>query len=216
MLNKRRAEKPKPKMPVKKLLPSYLESERISSVEEHGSFSSEASAWKAFKEGNESAFIYIYERYFHLLYAYGFRIMADSSVVKDALQDMFINLRERRQHLGDTDDIKFYLFKCLKRRLIRDFSAWQGKKEGLEAIPEGIHFSLSHETQLIDQQLTKEKIVKLNAAIAQLSPRKREIIYYSFYEGLSYGQIQEIMGLENQQTTRNLMYKAIRYLRKMI
>lgn len=203
-------------MPVKKLLPSYLDSEEPLFIEEPGAFSSDASAWKAFKEGNESAFIYIYERYFHILYAYGFRIMADSSVVKDALQDMFISLRERRQYLGDTDDIKFYLFKCLKRRLIKDFSAWQGKKEGLEAIPEGIHFSLSHETQLIDQQLTKEKIVKLNAAIAQLSPRKREIIYYSFYEGLSYGQIQEIMGLENQQTTRNLMYKAIRYLRKMI
>jgi RNA polymerase sigma factor (sigma-70 family) len=142
--------------------------------------------------------------------------MADSSVVKDALQDMFISLRERRQYLGDTDDIKFYLFRCLKRRLIKDFSTWQGKKEGLEAIPEGIHFSLSHETQLIDQQLNGEKILKLNAAISQLSPRKREIIYYSFYEGLTYAQIQEIMGLENQQTTRNLMYKAIRYLRKMI
>ena len=203
-------------MPVKKLLPSYLESEKALSIEEPGAFSSDISAWKAFREGNESAFIYIYERYFHVLYAYGFRIMPDSYIVKDALQDMFISLRERRQYLGDTDDIKFYLFKCLKRRLIKDFSAWQGKKEGLEAIPEGIHFALSHEKQLIDQQLTAEKIVKLNAAIAQLSPRKREIIYYSFYEGLSYSQIQDIMGLENQQTTRNLMYKAIRYLRKLI
>lgn len=203
-------------MPVKKLLPSYLEFEKASPKDEADAYASDASAWKAFREGNESAFIFIYERYFPSLYAYGYRIMSDSSVVKDALQDMFINLRERRQYLGDTDDIRFYLFKCLKRRLIKDFSAWQGKKEGLEDLPEGIHFALSHETQLIDQQLTKEKIGKLNAAIAQLSPRKREIIYYSFYEGLSYKQIQEIMGLENQQTTRNLMYKAIRFLRKMI
>ncbi|HSI74673.1 MAG TPA: sigma-70 family RNA polymerase sigma factor [Lunatimonas sp.] len=201
---------------MKKLLPSYLESEKALANDEPGAFSSDATAWKAFKEGNESAFIYIYERYFKVLYAYGFRIMPDSSVVKDALQDMFISLRERRQYLGDTEDIKFYLFKCLKRRLIKDFSCWQGRKEGLEAIPEGIHFALSHETQIIDQQLTKEKVLKLNEAIAQLSLRKREIIYYSFYEGLSYAQIQEIMGLENQQTTRNLMYKAIRYLRKMI
>lgn len=203
-------------MPVKKLLPSYLEFVDSSSNEEASAYSSDASAWKAFRQGNESAFIYIYECYFNILYEYGFRIISDSSVVKDALQDMFINLRERRQYLGDTDDIKFYLFKCLKRRLIKDFSAWQAKKDGLEEISEGIHFTLSFESQLIDQQLTKEKIVKLNAAIAQLSPRKREIIYYSFYEGLSYPQIQEIMGLENQQTTRNLMYKAIRYFRKLI
>jgi RNA polymerase sigma factor (sigma-70 family) len=210
------SKKSEPKMPVKKILPSYLEFEKVSSKEEAGAFATDASAWKAFREGNESAFIHIYERNFQVLYAYGFRIIPDSSIVKDALQDMFIHLRERRQYLGDTDDIKFYLFRCLKRRLIKDFSAWPGKREGLEAIPEGFHFSLSHETYLIDQQLTKEKIERLNAAIAQLSSRKREIIYYSFYEGLSYRQIQEIMGLENQQTTRNLMYKAIRYLRKKI
>lgn len=203
-------------MPEKKLLPSYHETGKVLSEISADAFPSDTSAWKAFKGGNESAFIFIYERYFNILYEYGFRIIADSSVVKDALQDMFINLRERRQYLGDTDDIKFYLFKCLKRRLIKDYSEWQAKKEGLERISEGIHFNLSFESQLIDQQLTKEKIIKLNAAIAQLSPRKREIIYYSFYEGLSYPQIQEIMGLENQQTTRNLMYKAIKYLRKLI
>lgn len=203
-------------MPIKKLLPSYLETEKAISDVRASTFLSDVSAWKAFREGNESAFIFIYERYFNILYAYGFRIMSDSSVVKDALQDMFIHLRERRQFLGDTEDIKFYLFKCLKRRLIKDFSSWHGKKEGLEAVPDGFHFTLSYEAQLIDQQLNNEKIAKLNTAIAQLSPRKREIIYYSFYEGLSYGQIQEIMGLENQQTTRNLMYKAIRYLRKLL
>ncbi|WP_373495979.1 RNA polymerase sigma factor [Aquiflexum sp.] len=203
-------------MPEKKLSPSYHESGKVLSDISPSAFRSDTSAWNAFRLGNESAFIFIYERYFNILYEYGFRIISDSSVVKDALQDMFINLRERRQYLGDTDDIKFYLFKCLKRRLIKDHAAWQAKKNGLEEISEGIHFTLSFESQLIDQQLTKEKITKLNAAIAQLSSRKREIIYYSFYEGLSYLQIQEIMGLENQQTTRNLMYKAIKYLRKMI
>ncbi|WP_114749707.1 RNA polymerase sigma factor [Pleomorphovibrio marinus] len=203
-------------MPIKKLLPSYPDAEETLPVKGTGAFSSDAEAWDAFREGSESAFIYIYERYFHTLYAYGFRIIANPEVVKDALQDMFIHLRERRQYLGGTDDIKFYLFKSIKRRLIKDFSSWQGKKESLDTVPDGFQFTLSHEAQLIDQQLTKEKIAKLNTAIAQLSPRKREIIYYSFYEGLSYRQIQEIMGLENQQTTRNLMFKAIRYLRKVI
>ena len=56
----------------------------------------------------------------------------------------------------------------------------------------------------------------MNAAIARLSPRKREIIYYSFYEEFTYKQIQVMMGLESQQATRNLMYKAMKYLRKCI
>jgi DNA-directed RNA polymerase specialized sigma24 family protein len=56
----------------------------------------------------------------------------------------------------------------------------------------------------------------LNDAIVKLSRRQREIIYYSFFEGFNYDQIQEIMELENHQSARNLMYKAIKELRKLL
>jgi RNA polymerase sigma factor (sigma-70 family) len=61
-----------------------------------------------------------------------------------------------------------------------------------------------------------EKIEELNSAIAKLSPRKKEIIYYFFYEGFSYVQVQEIMGLDSVKTTRNLMYKALGFLREKL
>ncbi|EPR67037.1 RNA polymerase sigma factor [Cyclobacterium qasimii] len=203
-------------MPAKRISPVYLTKEEPNSSLTYSSFSSDTAAWQAFRQGNESAFIFIYEKYFELLYAYGFSIVADPNLVKDVLQDLFIELRERRRHLGQTDAVKFYLFKCIKNRLLRELAKWPGKRESLETLPLGFHFTLSYEAQLIDRQLSEEKITKLNVAVAGLSPRQREIIYYSFYEGFTYRQIQEMMGLESQQTTRNLMYKAIQCLRKCI
>jgi RNA polymerase sigma factor (sigma-70 family) len=203
-------------MPEKRFSPAYLAKEKPNSASSYSPFSSETATWDAFKQGNESAFIFIYESYFDVLYAYGFSIIADPNLVKDALQDLFVDLRERRERLGHTDSIKFYLFKCLKRRLIRELAKWPGKRQSIEALPTGFQFTMSYEALLIDRQLSEEKTKKLNTAIAKLSPRQREIIYYSFYEGFTYKQIQDMMGLESQQATRNLMYKAMQYLRKRI
>ena len=179
-------------------------------------FSNDSEAWDAFRQGNESAFIFIYQSYFDVLYVYGFSIVSDSNLIKDTLQDLFIDLRERRQYLGSTDSIKFYLFKCFKRRLYKEVSKRSAFKDSLDSIPADFQFILSYEAQLIDRQIDADKISQLNDAIVKLSRRQREIIYYSFFEGFNYDQIQEIMELENHQSARNLMYKAIKELRKLL
>lgn len=168
--------------------------------------------WDAFREGDEAAFIFIYETYFAKLYAYGFRIAADACLVEDSIQELFIDLRNNRSRLKETDSIKFYLFSCLKRKLHREASKWLYKREGLDSNAY-FGFTLSHEQFLIDRQMDEADLFRLNQAIEKLSPRKKEMIYYFFYEGLDYSQIQELMGLENIKSARNLLYKALDFLR---
>jgi RNA polymerase sigma factor (sigma-70 family) len=171
--------------------------------------------WDSFRNGNESAFIRIYESYFDNLYAYGWRICKNEELVKDAIQDMFIGLRKYRSNVGQTDSIKFYLFKCLKRTIIKEEGKWYSN---LDEIDDNyfFDFTFSHEKLLIDRQIDEEKKEKLNKAIALLSPRKKEVIYYFFYEGLNYQQIQEIMNLDNIKSARNLIYKALGFLREVL
>jgi|AntRauMFilla1563_2_1112583.scaffolds.fasta_scaffold00590_3 RNA polymerase sigma factor (sigma-70 family) len=168
--------------------------------------------WDEFRAGNESAFIQIYQDYFDKLYGYGMRIVRNEDLVKDAIQDMFIDLRKNRSHLGNTTSIKFYLFKCIKRKIIKEEGKWIGKLENLDP-SYYFQFEYSHEQHLIDQQINEEKQKKINLAIENLSPRKKEIIYYFYHEGLSYLQIQELMGLDNVKSARNLIYKALNLLK---
>src|SRR5690554_3466224 len=171
--------------------------------------------WNAFREGNEQAFIFIYEDNFDRLYAYGLRIAGDECLVEDAIQEVFIDLKNNRSRINETDSIKFYLFKCLKRKLHREASKWLHKREELEE-SHSFGFTLSHEQFLIDKQMNEEELHQLNHAIEKLSPRKKEMIYYFFYEGLDYAQIQELMGLENIKSARNLLYKALDFLRESL
>jgi RNA polymerase sigma factor (sigma-70 family) len=174
--------------------------------------SSESRLWDAYRKGSDAAFVEIYERYFEALYAYGVRITGDHAMVKDGIHEVFFDLRELRSKVGPTDSIKFYLFTCLKRKLYRASSRWEGRRQSIDSTC-NFEFSVSPEQLLIDQQIGDEERERLNRAIAQLSPRKKEIIYYFFYEGMTYEQTREIMGLENIKTTRNLMYKALNFLR---
>lgn len=171
--------------------------------------------WNAFRAGDEQAFILIYEDNFDRLYAYGLRIVGDECLVEDAIQEVFIDLKNNRSRINETDSVKFYLFKCLKRKLHREASKWLHKREELED-GHSFGFTLSHEQFLIDKQMNEEELHHLNHAIGKLSPRKKEMIYYFFYEGLDYAQIQELMGLENVKSARNLLYKALDFLRESL
>jgi DNA-directed RNA polymerase specialized sigma24 family protein len=46
--------------------------------------------------------------------------------------------------------------------------------------------------------------------------RKKEALYYFYYEGLSYEQIKEMMELSHIKSARNLVYEAISYLREAL
>lgn len=176
---------------------------------------SDSILWKSFKSGSESSFIYIYENFFEKLYGYGCRLTDREDLVKDAIQDLFMDLRKNRENLGETDSIKFYLFKCLKRKILKELNSWFYKKEQFTG-DLSFEITFSHEQVLIQRQLDEEKSAQLNKAIRGLSFRKREAIYYLYYEGLNYEQIKEIMNLSHVKSARNLIYKALDILRKSI
>src|SRR5690606_8603457 len=106
--------------------------------------------WNTFRTGNDEAFIFIYTTYFDRLFAYGMRIVGDEHLVEDAIQELFIDLRNQRGRLSPTDSIKFYLFKCLKRKLHREASKWLYKRQDLDG-SHNFDFTISHEQHLIDK-----------------------------------------------------------------
>lgn len=175
----------------------------------------DAVLWRRFKSGSESAFIAIYSAYFDALFVYGCQFTKREELVEDAVQDLFLDLRRRREKLGDTDNIRFYLFVSLKRRLVRELSKWYNRWEGFSGevvfLP-----NLSHEQILIQQQLDEETAKQLSKAVSLLPPKKREILYYFYYENLTYEQIREIMDFRKVKSVRNLLYETIGILRSSL
>lgn len=178
-------------------------------VKLHPEHLDDAMLWRAFRNGDDTAFITIFDTHARSLYNYGCKISDDTAMVKDAIQDLFAGLLQTRSRLGETNAIRFYLFKALRRRLIRS------KARRTFIFFDFEQHSPSHEFVLISEQSSAEQNKEVSAALSRLSKKQQEVIFFRYYEALSYDQIADLMGLRKQYVY-NLINGAIKALRNSL
>ena len=169
--------------------------------------------WDKFREGNANAFEMIYERNIKVLANYGRRLCQDDEIVKDAIQDMFVDIWRNRANLGATDSIKFYLLKAYRRNLIRKINASKRYSSHEEEHTFDGAIELSHDVAIVEAEMEQETIAQLNKMLNTLPSRQKEAVFLRFYGGLNYTEISETMGI-NQQSAHNMVFRALSILRE--
>jgi RNA polymerase sigma factor (sigma-70 family) len=173
---------------------------------------SDKELWTDFKSGKNEAFRTIYETYFFELFKYGCYFSEDEDLVKDCIQDLFINLYNYRLKLKLTDKIKPYLLTSLKRNIfnkLRSESAQKKRQLRLDSL--SFDYSFPEETCEKDDN----KIVLLQNAMSKLTTRQREAIYLKYVAGLSYEELSTVLNL-SYQASRNLICHGMERLRIVI
>ena len=168
--------------------------------------------WAAFKGGDWDAYTSLYHAYFRLLNNYGYKFTRDINLIEDVIHDLFVNLWTNRENLGNPTSIKNYLYKSVRNMLFRKIRN-QMRFSDLVESDEHFPFEVSFDHQLIVNEEQKKIQETLKVVLGQLPPRQREIIYLRFYDGLSYDEIADIMGI-NVSSTYKLLYKALENLQR--
>jgi RNA polymerase sigma factor (sigma-70 family) len=170
--------------------------------------------WRSFRNGDDQAFALLYQTYIEVLYKYGHKLTIDSDLVEDAIQDMFIELWNSRQRLSDTDSIKFYLFRILRRKITQN--PLNRRVAGIDITGvEQRDLSMSVENQLIatENEGTRKKM--LWTALLKLPPRQQEAVNLRFFNGFSHQQIADIMNI-SLQSVHNTLQKSMKGLREIL
>lgn len=172
--------------------------------------------WDAFRRGDELAFGQIAQRYYKSLFSYGAKFSKDREFVKDCLQDLFMELWYRRETLGDTEFVKFYLLKSLRRKIYRESlkHQWLTSEEELDFEADGLG-ELSIEQQIIEGETHHLQLQQLNRHLATLSKRQQEIIYLKFYEGFENEAIAQVMSI-SRPAVANLLYRTVQELKSRL
>lgn len=171
--------------------------------------------WHRFQEGQPEAVSVLFRRHYRGLYGYGVKISRNESLTKDCIQEMFGELWDKRGSLAPVSHVKAYLFKFLRRQILHTLNQeTRQSARDREGLPE-FEVVLSHETLLVQDQLSGEMQAKLNAALQKLTPRQREVIYLRFFDALSCEAISEITSLRYQSVV-NLIHEAIKKLREHV
>lgn len=186
-------------------------------------YTTEQELWQAFRSGDRNAFAQLFNTYSDAMYAYGRKITADSELVKDTIQDLFVKLHNNRANLGETQSVKGYLLVALKRTLINHFHASSATLLSIDELDaRGEASDLRFEIELsaqgaseLDPEADEERRALLAAALQELTPRQREAIYLYYIQEIPLNEISVLLEM-NYQSTRNLLHRAMLKLRQCV
>ncbi len=171
--------------------------------------------WKRIKAGEADAFDHLYDQYVDILFSFGLTFSQDPELVKDSIHDLFFELYKYRKKLSDTDNIKNYLFKSLKRKIY----AGQSRKLKINYTPEVLDLPNlkreSVEENIIEAEQKDETFLGLSQGINELPERQREALTLKFNAELSYVEIAGLMNI-SVESVRTLIYRSLKTLRQSL
>lgn len=174
------------------------------------------SIWGKFQSGNKEAFAFLYNNYINSLYRYGTKICSDEGLVKDAIQEVFIDLYTKRKgNNSNPKNLKFYLILALKRNLIRKIK----KNRKLPSVfsSKELLFEPEYciEKKIIDDERNSQIHDVLVNSIKKLPKKQKEAVYLRFNESLEYEEIAEVLNI-SAESVRKQVYRAIKTLRNLV
>ena len=173
----------------------------------------EQTLWKDMISGNKKSFEDLYNQYFQALINYGFRITKNENLIEDAVQELFISIWNNRTNLSEVNEVKFYLFRSLKNRILRQLEKDVfDKSEDIDAYLDFLN-SISEEQKKIDSEQFDANLETLQRAIAHLPIRQQEVINLKYYHDFTLDEIAKLMDV-NKQSVSNLLFRSYAILRK--
>lgn len=173
--------------------------------------------WADLKSGDNGALGYVYNTYIQDLFRFGYQFSKDKELIQDSIQDVFIAIGRKSDTSGKISSIKSYLFKALYREIMSKVS--KNRKYHLTESfdrPEAFQIDVSVESLMVNRETFIEKIEQVKQALNNLSEKQRQAVLHYFYDGLTYDEIGEVMGIQHKNSVAKLIKRAIEMLKKNV
>jgi RNA polymerase sigma factor (sigma-70 family) len=168
--------------------------------------------WQAFKKGSRQAFAKIYGDHVRELLNYGYKVTSDRRLIEDSIHDLFVELWQSRERLSETTSVRFYLFRALRYKIVRNNKVNDDSIiSRLDVIESGL-YEASHESYLIGVEVQSLQMANLRELISNLPRRQQEAINLRYYHNFSNEEIAQIMGV-NYQSACKFLYSALKSLK---
>lgn len=141
-------------------------------------------------------------------YAHGF--LKDPDAAEEVVQEMMFRIWTGRESLVIETSLRSYLFRAVRNGCMNVLKHLNIREEY-----KSFRESEMGETQRSneDEMIVSELEQKIREAIDHLPVERRKVFILSRYDGLTYGQIAEKLGL-SVKTVENQMGKALKSLRE--
>ena len=172
---------------------------------------SDKDLWDLFRIGNKGAFSLLYKRHIKGLFNFGLKHTSNKVLIKDTLQELFIDYWNKRATISKVENVKVYLIKSFRYKLLRSLAkASKNRTYSFDEL-----FLDFTDTEKIEDQLSEARRNALKKQLLKLPERQREVIYLRYYQNLKNAEIAEVLNM-NYQSVSNLLQRALKNLRSSI
>lgn len=163
------------------------------------------------KTGDELALSCIYLRYWDKLLAVATNRLDNQAEAEEIVQDIFINIWDRRKEIELRHSLGTYLAVAVKYRVINLMDKQHRQRLREESTLLNIAHSISPEELVLE----KELMARLETCILQLPEKCRLVYRMSREDGKTYKQIAEALNI-SESTVEKHIIKALKGIRSQI
>lgn len=148
-------------------------------------------------QGDLTAFDTLFARHRRGLHAYVFGLLNDNGWAEDIAQDCFLELVRRIRHINPDKNISGWLYRVARNKTI-DFTRRRKFETGApeSGRPNASESALDRpdgRASPLDVMIRNESAARVQAAMAALAPRERDVIAMRFFGGLTFREIAGIV-----------------------
>jgi RNA polymerase sigma-70 factor (family 1) len=160
--------------------------------------------------GNEEALKSLYQKYWQRLFLSAYNVLKDKEACEDIIQEIFIQLWQRRESLKITSSLSAYLFTATRYMVFHHIKKSPANAQLFEGLDERF-VTAAPDIPLFFKDLQE----KVNIEVQNLPEKCRQIYQLSREQNLSYRDIAEQLQL-SPKTVENQLSIALKKLRSAL
>jgi|SRR6056297_3475746 len=163
------------------------------------------------RDGNQEAFEEMFFDYYVPLCRFSKGYVGTVESARDVVQDVFIKIWSKREHLHIHSSVKAYLFRAVRNHSLNELE----KRLRYQKIEE--EYVKETESMVIPAADGNSKeLTKIIWQVVEEMPEKRKAVFTLYREhGLSYKEIASILGI-TRKTVENQMGRALNFIREKL
>jgi RNA polymerase sigma-70 factor (ECF subfamily) len=141
--------------------------------------------------GDRAAFLELYKEHRDPVFRFAYRLSGSAETAEDITHDCFLSLmRKPENFIPGRASLRTYLFSAARNLWLKQLRKL-GKESAIDDLEDDTFLAMSSEPlgYLLDQELS----LKVQEAVARLSPLQREALVLFEYEGLSLNEIASMV-----------------------
>lgn len=158
---------------------------------------------------NQTAYTEIYNRYSYILHGHAFSKLQNREEAKDAVQELFVTLWDKRHTIHIESNLSGYLYRTLRNKILNIIA----HKKVQAAHESSLQLFLDSKSIPTDYQTRDKQLALLiESEIESLPTKMKEIFVLSRKQHLSHKEISKKLSL-SEKTVKNQVNNALKILR---